>query len=175
MPSPLFSIWLTLLSPFFTDSLPLFFHDWENETFCVKCGLNADHFISLVRMRTKSAIADFYGSSANCVKCNGASLTSLPIFVGLWWTLLDDIISCPHAEVTVGPFFLQKISIRLLSRLFFTLWTVWGPGPDGGAACRTICDSERTICESKFSKFSWLETDFFAMDTWLTYNYILWM
>ena len=64
MPSPLFSIWLTLLSPFFTASLPLFFHDWENETFCVKCGLNADHFISMVRMRTKSAIADFYGSSA---------------------------------------------------------------------------------------------------------------
>ena len=54
----------TSLSPFFTASLPLFFHDWENETFCVKCGLNADHFISLVRMRTKSAIADFYGSSA---------------------------------------------------------------------------------------------------------------
>ena len=63
MSSPLFSIWLTLLSPFFTASLPLFFHDWENETFWLKCGLNADYFISLVRMRTKSAIADFYGSS----------------------------------------------------------------------------------------------------------------
>ena len=63
MSSPLFSIWLTLLSPFFTASLPLFFHNWENETFWLKCGLNADHFISLVRMRTKSAIADFYGSS----------------------------------------------------------------------------------------------------------------
>ena len=41
-----------------------FLSKWENETFWVKCGLNADHFISLVRMRTKSAIADFYGSSA---------------------------------------------------------------------------------------------------------------
>ena len=55
---------IDILSPFFTASLPLFFHDWENETFCVKCSLNADHFISMVRMRTKSAIADFYRSSA---------------------------------------------------------------------------------------------------------------
>ena len=31
----------------------------------MKCGLDVDHFISLVRMRTKSAIADFYGSSEN--------------------------------------------------------------------------------------------------------------
>ena len=54
---------IDILSPFFTASLQLFFHDWENETFCVKCGLNADYFSSLVRMRTKSAIADFYGSS----------------------------------------------------------------------------------------------------------------
>ena len=29
--------------------------------------LNADHFSSLVRMRTKSAIADFYGSSVYIV------------------------------------------------------------------------------------------------------------
>ena len=64
MPSSLFSIWLTPLSPFFTDSLP-FLSKWENETFWVKCGLNADHFNSLVRMRTKSAIADFYGSTAS--------------------------------------------------------------------------------------------------------------
>ena len=56
MPSPLFSIWLTLLSPFFTASLLLFFHDWESEPFCVKCGLNADHFISLVRMRTNCGL-----------------------------------------------------------------------------------------------------------------------
>ena len=34
---------------------------WGNETFCVKCVLNADHFNSLVRMRTNSAIADLYG------------------------------------------------------------------------------------------------------------------
>ena len=81
MPSPLFSIWLTLLSTFFTASLPLFFHDWENETFCVKCGLNADHFISLVRMRTKSAIADFYGSSVCCSLFDGVPLCNL--FVAL--------------------------------------------------------------------------------------------
>ena len=49
---------IDILSPFFTASLPLFFH----ETFGVKCGLNANHFIKLVRMRTKSAIANFYGS-----------------------------------------------------------------------------------------------------------------
>ena len=54
---------IDILSPFLTASLSLVFHVWENETFCVKCGLNADHFISLVRMRTKYAIADFYGSS----------------------------------------------------------------------------------------------------------------
>ena len=36
----------------------------ENETFCVKCGLITDHFASLGRMRTKSAIAAFYGSTA---------------------------------------------------------------------------------------------------------------
>ena len=54
---------IDILPPFFTASLQLFFHDWENETFCVKCGLNADHFSSLVRMRTKSAIADFYAST----------------------------------------------------------------------------------------------------------------
>ena len=36
-------------------------YNGENETFCVKCGLIADHFSSLVRMRTKSAIADLYG------------------------------------------------------------------------------------------------------------------
>ena len=59
---------IDILSPFFTASLPLFFHVWENETFCVKCGLNADHLISLVRMRTKSAIADFYGSSEQLTK-----------------------------------------------------------------------------------------------------------
>lgn len=35
-------------------------YNGENETFCVKCGLIADHFSSLVRMRTKSAIADLY-------------------------------------------------------------------------------------------------------------------
>ena len=29
-------------------------------------------------------------------------------FVGLWRTLLDDIISCPHAEVTSGPFIFAK-------------------------------------------------------------------
>ena len=71
---------IDILSPFFTASLQLFFHDWENETFCVKCGLNAD------RMRTKSAIADFYGSSASVhqashilsrhAKCNWSSLYS---------------------------------------------------------------------------------------------------
>ena len=32
-----------------------------NAAFCVKCGLIADHFSSLGRMRTKSAIAAFYG------------------------------------------------------------------------------------------------------------------
>ena len=31
----------------------------------MKCGLNADYFISLVRMRIKSAIADFYGSNVS--------------------------------------------------------------------------------------------------------------
>ena len=36
-----------------------FLSKWDNETFCVKCGLNADHFNSLVCMQTKSAIADF--------------------------------------------------------------------------------------------------------------------
>ena len=33
MPSPLFSIWLTLFSPFFTASLQLFFHNWEKWDF----------------------------------------------------------------------------------------------------------------------------------------------
>ena len=90
MPSPLFSIWLKLLSPFFTASLPLFFHDWENETFCVKCGLNADHFISLVRMRTKSAIADFYGSSDNVVKRFYEILLKIrPCFSFAWIQFLE--------------------------------------------------------------------------------------
>ena len=44
----------------FTAFLPLFSPFGENETFCVKCGLNADHFISLVSMLTKSAIADLF-------------------------------------------------------------------------------------------------------------------
>ena len=54
---------LTLVLNLIDTSLSLFhrftatFHDWENETLCVKCGLNADHFISLVLMQTKSAIA----------------------------------------------------------------------------------------------------------------------
>ena len=56
MPSPLFSIWFILLSPFFTASLPFFSHNWENENFCVKWGLNEDHFSSLVLMRTKSSM-----------------------------------------------------------------------------------------------------------------------
>jgi len=72
MPSPLLSIWLTLLYPFFTASLPLFFHEWENETFCVKCGLNAS-------LRTKSAIANFYRSSV----CIGHFPTDLSIFCGI--------------------------------------------------------------------------------------------
>ena len=58
MPSPLFSIWFILLSPFFTASLQFFSHNWENENFCVKWGLNEDHFSSLVLMRTKSSIED---------------------------------------------------------------------------------------------------------------------
>ena len=40
-------------------------YNGENETFCVKCGLYADHFTSLVRVRTKYAIPDFYGSSVS--------------------------------------------------------------------------------------------------------------
>ena len=50
-----------------------FLSKWENETFSVKCSLNADHFISLISMWTKSAIADFYGSTAylkNCIAIN---------------------------------------------------------------------------------------------------------
>ena len=57
MPSPLFSLWLTLFSPFFTASLPLFL--WLGKFFCLKCCIDADHFISLIGMKTKSAIADF--------------------------------------------------------------------------------------------------------------------
>jgi len=64
MPSPLFSIWFILLSPFFTASLPFFSHNWENENFCVKWGLNEDHFSSLVLMRTKSSIEDLYARTA---------------------------------------------------------------------------------------------------------------
>ena len=63
---------LTLVPNLFDTSLSIFhsftttfLSKWDNETFCVKCGLNADHFISLVRMRTKSAIVDFYGSTAD--------------------------------------------------------------------------------------------------------------
>ena len=52
--------------------MSLFFHDWENETFCVKCSLNAG-------MRTKSAIADFYRSSV----CIGHFPTDLSIFCGI--------------------------------------------------------------------------------------------
>ena len=56
---PLFPL---LFSPVFTVLLPLFTSllppsqasaSAENETFCVKCGLNEDHFTSLVRMQTK--------------------------------------------------------------------------------------------------------------------------
>ena len=36
-----------------------------NAAFWMKCGLDADHFISLVSMRTKSAIAGLYGSTAS--------------------------------------------------------------------------------------------------------------
>ena len=42
-------------------------YNGENETFFVKCGLIADHFTSLGRMRTKAAIAAFYGSTAEGV------------------------------------------------------------------------------------------------------------
>ena len=35
--------------------------------FCVKCGQIADYFSSLGRMRTKAAIAAFYGSTAEGV------------------------------------------------------------------------------------------------------------
>ena len=34
----------------------------ENEALCVKLGPNEDHFSSLVLMRTKSPIEDFYES-----------------------------------------------------------------------------------------------------------------
>ena len=40
-------------------------YNGENDTFFVKCRLIADHFSSLVRMRTKSAIADLYGTTVN--------------------------------------------------------------------------------------------------------------
>ena len=50
---------IDILPPFFTASLQLFFHDWENETFCVKCGLNADHFSSLVHMRPKLQLRNY--------------------------------------------------------------------------------------------------------------------
>ena len=39
-------------------------YNGENETFCVKCGLIADHFSSLVRMRTKFAIGNLFGPTA---------------------------------------------------------------------------------------------------------------
>ena len=39
-------------------------YNGENETFCVKCGLIADHFSSLGLMRTKSSIEAFYGPTA---------------------------------------------------------------------------------------------------------------
>ena len=38
---------------------------WENTAFRVKCGLNADHFNTLVCMRTKSAIADLNRSTVH--------------------------------------------------------------------------------------------------------------
>ena len=38
---------------------------WENETFCLKCGLDVDQFISLVGMWTRSTIANIYGSTVN--------------------------------------------------------------------------------------------------------------
>ena len=74
MPSPLFSIWFILLSPFFTASLQFFSHNWENENFCVKWGLNEDHFSSLVLMRTKSSIEDLYGSTVYLVSLRNKSL-----------------------------------------------------------------------------------------------------
>ena len=63
---------LALVLNLIDNSLSIFhnftsFHNWENETFCVKCGLNADHFSSLVGMRAESAIAAFYGRTDFCV------------------------------------------------------------------------------------------------------------
>jgi len=46
-------------------------HNGENETFCVKCGLIADHFSSLGLMRTKSSIEAFYGPTAGAIISNG--------------------------------------------------------------------------------------------------------
>ena len=47
----------------FTAFLQLFSPFEAKKTFCVKCGLDAVHFIKLVRMQTKSAIADLYEST----------------------------------------------------------------------------------------------------------------
>ena len=50
----------------------------ENEDFCVwKWRLNEDHFSSLVLIRTKSSIEDFYGSTDECFQVANKVLTCI--------------------------------------------------------------------------------------------------
>ena len=60
----------------------------------MKCSLNVDHFTSLVRMRTKDAIADFYGSSAHYHSQAGSSPGSLLISLSLQKALVRCIRRC---------------------------------------------------------------------------------
>ena len=45
--------------------IPWYITFGEDEAFCVKWGLNEDHFSSLVLMRTKSSIEDLFGRTAS--------------------------------------------------------------------------------------------------------------
>ena len=65
LPSPLFSILLTLFFSLFTALCALFYHFWKNETFDVKCGLNADHFSSLIRRHS----TNFSNCGSACKHC----------------------------------------------------------------------------------------------------------
>ena len=52
------------ISPFMVEKHPTYIIIGENEAFCVKLGLNEDHFSSLVLMRTKSSIEDLFERTA---------------------------------------------------------------------------------------------------------------
>ena len=60
----------------------MIYHIWGRWGFCVKWGLNEDHFSSLVLMRTKSSIEDIFGRTAFVLPLN---LRANNLRKDVWW------------------------------------------------------------------------------------------